>query len=56
MQAEGVWFLYGAIAVAKGSEVGRRAELLIELGPSVQLGAVQTGRMESGVWERDKGR
>lgn len=28
MQSEKVWFLYGAIAMAKGSEVGRRVKPL----------------------------
>lgn len=57
MQSEKVWFLYGAIAMAKGSEVGRRVKLLAEFGPRAQFGAAQSGgRMESRVWERDKGR
>ena len=43
MQSKKVWFLYSAIAVAKGSEEGRRVKLLIEFGPCAQLGVAQAG-------------
>lgn len=48
MQSERVWFLYSAIAMAKGSEVGRRAKPLEEYGPSAQLGATQSGGSRAG--------
>lgn len=48
MQSEKVWFLYAAIAVAKGSEVGRRVQLLIGFGPCAQLGAAHAGGWRAG--------
>ena len=48
MQSEKVWFLYGAIAMAKGSEVGRRVKLLEEFGPCAQLRAAQAGGWRAG--------
>lgn len=48
MQSEKVWFLYGTIAMAKGSEVGRRVKPLEEFGPRAQLGVAQAGGWRAG--------
>lgn len=56
MQPEQVWFLYAAIAVAKGSEVGRRVKPLGEFWAPCPTWSSTGGRTESRVWERDKER